>query len=256
MVAFILSFLQSIFKKLLFFFVIAALAFGIWNYYKEKRESRTFTISFNNVDGLRTGAPVYANGIRVGKVIRIFPLGNTNTVGVKCVITKKDFPKPAGAVNATLITNYEDGGGKVVEITGMRAGSSGSGTGINPYIAKYSLGLARDFLQLSKDFATASYQAINSKKNTELREDLTNNVQNTITSLEYGTLKNDVQQDIKELNKKIKKFESRPAKEKEKQLQKTIETQAQALKKTTKTYGTLSDPYKDDHSNDDDDEEN
>lgn len=246
MLVFVLGFLQNIFKKLLFFFVIAAVAFGIWNYYKEKRESKTFTISFYNVDGLRTGAPVYANGIKVGKVIRIFPLGNTNTVGVKCVITKKDFPRPAGAVNATLITNFEDGGGKVIEITGMTPGAANSGKGINPYLAKYSLGLVRDFLQLSKDFATMGYEAINSKKNIEFREDLSNNVQNTITSLEYGTLKNDVEQDIKELNRDIKKYESRSAKEKEQELKKTIETQAQALQKTTKTYGSLSDPYKED----------
>ena len=43
----------------------------IWNIYKAKRESRTFISQFNNVEGLAKGAPIFSNGIEVGKVIKI-----------------------------------------------------------------------------------------------------------------------------------------------------------------------------------------
>lgn len=243
MLAFLLGFLQNIAKKLLTFFLIAAVAFGIWNYYKDKRESRTFIVTFSNVEGLRAGAPVYANGVKVGKVIKVFPVGNSNSVGVKCVITDKKFPSPRSAVNAKLITNYEDGGGKVVEILSMSAGNRGSGTGMNPYISKYALNLFRDFLQMSKDFGEMGLRQLTSRDSNEYRENLGHNVQNTITSLEYGTLKQDIEQNIKDLNKDIKKFESRSNKDKEEQAKKVMQNQIEALRKTAKTFGTLSDPY-------------
>jgi hypothetical protein len=241
--AFILGFLQGIAKRLLTFFLIAAVAFGVWNYYKDKRERKTFVVSFNNIEGLRAGAPVYANGVKVGKVIKIFPVGNSNSVGVKCVITDKNFPSPKGKVNAKLITDYEDGGGKVVEIFSMVAGARDSGTGLNPYVSKYAVNLFRDFLQLSKDFAEMGVRALSSRDSNEYRENIEHNVQNTITSLEYGTLRQDIEHEIKDLNKSIKKFESRSPGDKEKDARKALESQVAALKKTTKTFGTLSDPY-------------
>ncbi len=246
MLDFLFGILKGIFKKLIVILVVAAIAFSIWNYYKEKRERKTFIVSFTNVEGLRNGTPVFANGVRVGKVIKIFPLGNSYNIGVKCMITNPDFPSPKHSVTARIMTNYEEGGGKAVEIISMTAGSKDNGVGINPYVTKYSMRLMRDFLQLSKNFGESGLKALNSNKSGEYGEKIENSVQNTISSIEYGTLKHDIESDIKDLNKKIKKFESKSQKEKDADAKKAMENQLNALKKTTKTFGTLSDPYKHD----------
>lgn len=246
MLDFLFGILKGIFKKLIVILVVAAIAFSIWNYYKEKRERKTFIVSFTNVEGLRNGTPVFANGVRVGKVIKIFPLGNSYNIGVKCMITNPDFPSPKHSVTARIMTNYEEGGGKAIEIVSMTAGvgSKDNGVGINPYVTKYSMRLMRDFLQLSKNFGEQGMKALSSNQSGAFGQKLENSVQNTITSLEYGTLKHDVESDIKDLNKKIKKFESKSQKEKDADAKKAMENQLAALKKTTKTFGTLSDPYK------------
>jgi ABC-type transporter Mla subunit MlaD len=255
MLGLIFGIIKNIISKLLFWGIILVIILYFWNSFKAKREARTFTISFNNVDGLSKGAPIFSKGVEVGKVINIFPLGNSNDVGVKGLITKKDFTLKGTDISAKIITDIERGGAKVVEITTVRKSTIGDTSmigdsepnlkrGNNPYIIKNTLRLMRDFLQLSKDWANDSIKLFNSKDGQEFREDVANNVENTITSLEHGTLKKDVENKISDLNREIKSQERDP--NKEEKAKKALELKVKALKNTLGSYKTLSDVYKSD----------
>jgi ABC-type transporter Mla subunit MlaD len=255
MLGLIFGIIKNIISKLLFWGIILVIILYFWNSFKAKREARTFTISFNNVDGLSKGAPIFSKGVEVGKVINIFPLGNSNDVGVKGLITKKDFTLKGTDISAKIITDIERGGAKVVEITTVRKSTIGDTSltgdsepnlkrGNNPYIIKNTLRLMRDFLQLSKDWANDSIKLFNSKDGQEFREDVANNVENTITSLEHGTLKKDVENKISDLNREIKSQERDP--HKEEKAKKDLELKVKALKNTLGSYKTLSDVYKSD----------
>jgi ABC-type transporter Mla subunit MlaD len=255
MLGLVFGIIKNIVSKLLFWGFILVIILYFWNTFKAKREARTFTISFNNVDGLSKGAPIYSKGVEVGKVINIFPLGNSNDVGVKGLITKKDFTLKGSDISAKIITDIERGGAKVVEITAVRKSTIGDTSmagdidatmkkGNNPYIIKNTLRLMRDFLQLSKDWANDSVKLFNSRDSKEFREDVANNVENTITSLEHGTLKKDVENKISNLNREIKSYERDP--NKEKKAKKDLETKVQSLKNTLGSFKTLSDVYKSD----------
>lgn len=233
--------------------LIFAGIFWAWNTYKDKREARTFTISFHNVDGLAKGAPIYSKGVQVGKVIGIFPLGNSNNVGVKGLIVDKNFPAPGPGVSAKIITDIERGGAKILEITNTiprenatnsigQSFTKAAGKGKNPYIIKHTVRLMRDFLQLSKDWANDTYKAFSSKESREYQEDVANSIENTITSMEHGTLKSDIQNKISNLNREIKSFEKDP--KKEQKTQKLVEHKVKSLKNTLQSYKTLSDVYK------------
>jgi hypothetical protein len=250
--------IKNIVSKLLFWGFILVIILYFWNSFKAKREARTFTISFNNVDGLSKGAPIFSKGVEVGKVINIFPLGNSNDVGVKGLITKKDFTLKGTDISAKIITDIERGGAKVVEITAVRKSTIGDSSltddldatmkrGNNPYIIKNTIRLMRDFLQLSKDWANDSIKLFNSKDGKEFREDVVINVENTITSLEHGTLKKDVENKISALNRDIKSKEQDP--NKEEKAKQDLELKVNALRNTLGSYKTLSDIYKSDKTN-------
>lgn len=245
------SILKGLINKLAFWFIIAAVVFYFWNNFKHKREERTFVVSFNNVEGLSRGAPIYAKGIKVGKVIDIFPLGNSSDVGVKGLITHKDFSTPEGIVQARIVSNIESGGGQILEIIAilrpMRSEKLGEHSnliskGQSPFTAKHTLRLMKDFYQLTKDFCEQCMVALGSQQSEEYREKLSNTVNNTITSLEYGTVRQDVQNSIKDLNKDIKKFERNP--NKDKIVKQNLENKAKALKNTVEAFGTLHSAYR------------
>jgi len=253
MLGFLFSIIKNILSKLLFWGIFITIILISWNVFKTKREARTFTISFNNVDGLSKGAPIFCKGVEVGKVINIFPLGNSNDVGVKGLITKKDFNLKGTDINAKIITDIERGGAKVLEIRTINVSTIGDNSlannldtklskGNNPYIIKNTLRLMRDFLQLSKDWANDSIKLFNSNDGKEFRADLVNNVENTITSIEHGTLKKDVENKISNLNREIKNSEKDPNKEEKNK--KDLELKVKALKRTLESYKTLSDVYK------------
>ncbi len=236
--------------------MIFGIIFFVWNHFKKQRESRTFIVSFNDVEGLSKGAPIYAKGIKVGKVIDIFPLGNTNSIGVKGLVTNKDFETPKGAVRAKIISNIESGGGRILEIEvvmenltaeyldpKMQLTGTKISKGENPFTTKHTFRLMRDFFQLTKDFCVDVVAGLNSNKTQEYGEKLSNTVNNTITSLEYGTLKHDIENNIEDLNKDIKNFER--SENKEAKIQRALEDKAKALKNTVSAFGTLQGVYKD-----------
>ncbi len=249
--------IKSILSKIIYWGIIVALIFFAWNTFKKQREGRTFIVSFNSIEGLSRGAPVYSKGIKVGKVVDIFPLGNTNTVGVKGLITNKDFPTPKGAIRAKIITNIESGGGQILEIEAAmetltaeylnpeveRLSTAKVTKGQSPFTVKHTYRLMRDFFQLTKDFAEEVLRSLSSPKSQEYRDKVSNTVSNTITSLEYGTFKQDIQNNIEDLNKDIKNYERSP--NKEAKMQRSLQDKAKALQNTVSSFGTLQGVYKD-----------
>jgi hypothetical protein len=248
---FLFKLIKNLISKLIFFGVVAYISLFFWNMYKEKREAKTFVTSFNDIEGLRKGAPVFSNGVHVGKVIRIFPLGNTGHIGVKSAITNKNYPAPRSAVNARIVTNYESGGGKVLEVSNLFVGhddavikrlAKDNHKAQTPYLMKNTTRLMRDFFQLTKDWAMDTSRALNSSNVNEYQENVALALENTVTSFEYGTVKQDIKNSISRLNQDLKEIEQQP--NKAVKAQRIIENQAKALQNTVKTYGSLADVYK------------
>jgi hypothetical protein len=256
--ALILNFFLGIVKKILMFAIVFAIVAFVWNLYKAKRESRTFISQFNNVEGLAKGAPIFANGVEIGKVIKIFPIGNSNNVAVKGLITKDEFPSPKGSVNTRIITNFRSGGGKALELLDSIFDSNLEKIGlqeedfmnerkikksINSPSMKVVLRIMRDTYQMTKDFAVSMIATFNSPESQKYQHEVQNAVNNTITSLEYGTVKQDVKRGIENLNDEIRDFEEKP--NKEAMVERTLKSQAQALRNTLDSYANLSNVYKD-----------
>jgi hypothetical protein len=248
---FLFKLIKNLISKLLFFGIVAYGTIFFWNMYKEKREARTFVTSFQDIEGLRKGAPVFSNGVQVGKVIRIFPLGNTGHIGVKSAITNKNYPAPRSAVNARIVTNYESGGGKILEVSNLFVGhdeaaikrlSKDNNKSQVPYLMRNATRLMRDFFQLSKDWAIDTSRALNSSRVQEYQENVALALENTVTSFEYGTVKQDIKNSINRLNHDLKEIEQQP--NKAAKAQRAMENQAKALQNTVKTYGSLADVYK------------
>ena len=240
------------------FGVVFALIVFVWNIYKAKRESRTFISQFSNVEGLAKGAPIFANGVEVGKVIKIFPIGNSNDVAVKGLITKDEFPSPRGSINTRIITNFGSGGGKALELLDSIYDSELERIGlredefmdtkrrvkkaINAPSMKVVLRIMRDTYQMTKDFAVSFLATINSEESKQYQHQMQNAVNNTVTSFEYGTVKQDVKHGIDNLNKEIQEFEEKP--NKQAMVERALKDQATALKNTLDSYANLSNVYK------------
>lgn len=250
--------LTGMLKKLLMFAIVFAIVVYVWNYYKTKRESRTFISQFSNVDGLSKGAPIFSQGIEVGKVIKIFPIGNSNNVAVKGLITDDEFPSPRGAINAQITTNFKDGGGKAIELLdsiyeseleriGLKENDFMSNQrkfkkALNAPSMKVVLRIMRDTWQMSKDFAMSIMASMNSDESQNFKHHTENAINNTITSIEYGTVKQDVKRGIENLNDEIRNFEEKP--NKQAVVERTLKNQATALKNTLDSYANLSNTYK------------
>lgn len=233
-----------IFKLVLPIAIVLALVLFGWSMYRERREARTLILSFHNIEGLTKGAPVYVHGVRVGKVIQTFPMVNSNAVGIKILITDRKMPVPSYA-EARIITSIETGGGKVVELQNMTRTIESQRlnmTGVAPITAAYMSRLMLDMFQMTKDFAIAGIQAISTPQADSYKSDLSNQVKNAITSVEYGTVKNDVSNEVRTLNRQIRNTELDPTKNDD--LAKAIKHQAKALENTVKSMANVSDVYK------------
>lgn len=256
--ALIINFFLGMIKKILMFAIVFAIVAFVWNFYKAKRESRTFISQFSNVEGLAKGAPIFANGVEVGKVIKIFPIGNSNNVAVKGLITKDEYPSPKGSINTRIITNFRSGGGKALELLDSIFESELEKIGleeedfmnerkikksINSPSMKVVLRIMRDTYQMTKDFAVSMMASLNSEESQKYQHEVQNAVNNTITSLEYGTVKQDVKRGIENLNDEIREFEEKP--NKEAVVERTLKNQAQALRNTLDSYANLSGVYRD-----------
>lgn len=255
----LLNVLMGMLKKVLMFAIVFAVVVTVWNFYKAKRESRTFISQFSNVEGLSKGAPIYSSGIEVGKVIKIFPIGNSNNVAVKGLITKDEFPSPKGSINTRITTNFQDGGGKAIELLdsiyeseleriGLReddflTGKKKFKKAINGPSMKVVLRIMRDTFQMSKDFAISMMAALNSDESKTYQHHTQNAVNNAITSVEYGTVKQDLKHGIENLNEKIRDFEEKP--NKQAVVERTLKNQALALRNTLDSYANLSRTYRD-----------
>ncbi len=245
MLAAIVDIIKGIlFKIVLPITVLLALLLFSWTVYKERREARTLILSFNNIDGLTKGAPVYVHGVRIGKVIQTFPMVNSNAVGIKILITNRKMPVPNYA-EARIITSIETGGGKIIELQNMTRTIESERLNMHsvaPITAAYVSRLMLDIFQLTKDFAVEGLRAMNTEQASSYKSDLENQVKNAITSVEYGTVKKDVEHEVKHLNRSIRNTELDPTKNDD--LQKAVKHQAKALENTIKSLSNVSDIYK------------
>ncbi len=233
-----------LFKVIMPIAILLALVLFGWSSYRERREARTLILSFHNIDGLTKGAPVYVHGVKVGKVIQTFPMVNSNAVGIKILITDRKMPVPSYA-EARIITSIETGGGKVVELQNMTRTIESerlSMSSVAPITAAYMSRLMLDIFQMTKDFAVAGISAVSSPQADSYKSDLSNQVKNAITSVEYGTVKKDVANEVKTLNRNIRNTELDPTKNDD--LAKAVKNQAKALENTVKSMSNVSDVYK------------
>jgi len=233
-----------LFKVVMPITILLSVVLFSWSLYRERREARTLILSFNNIDGLTKGAPVYVHGVKVGKVIQVFPMVNSNAVGVKLLITDRKMPIPSYA-EARIITSIETGGGKIVELQNMtrviesqRLDTRGEA----PITAAYMSRLMLDMFQLTKDFAQDGLRAMNTEQASTYKSDLENQVKNAITSVEYGTVKKDVEHEVKTINRTIRNTELDPTKNDD--VAKAVKNQAKALENTIKSMSNVSDIYK------------
>ncbi|MDD9897524.1 MAG: MlaD family protein [Candidatus Melainabacteria bacterium] len=256
----ILAIIKNILKTVIFWGIIAALIFYGWNFFKKKRESRTFTVSFSQIEGLARGAPIYSQGVKIGKVIDIFPLGNSTELAVKGLITDKNYSIPRTAIGANIVSDIEGGGGKILEIQSKlgdlesehilmgstrpfaKKSQARINKGQNPFTAKHAMRLMRDFFQMSIDSAKVMLEGLNSDESKRYRDEISNAVNNTVTSLEYGTVKADLQNKIHDLNREIKDHEA--GVDREEEIEEFVTNKAKALGNTIRSFGTLQDVYK------------
>jgi ABC-type transporter Mla subunit MlaD len=224
--------------------IVVALALAAWTVFRDRREARTLVLSFHNIDGLTKGAPVFVHGVKVGKVIQLTPLLNTNAISVKVLITDKNMPVPDYA-EARIITSIETGGGKVIELQNLTRSIESkrlSMESVAPITAAYMGRLMLDMFQMTKDFAIESMHAMNTPQADNFKTDLENQVKNAITSVEYGTVKKDVENEVLTLNRQIRNTELDPTKNDD--MSKAIKNQAKALDNTIKSLSNVSDVYK------------
>lgn len=248
----IANLIKSIFFKLV---TIGILAFGgayLWNKFQDRRDARTFTVNFYNVDGLSRGARVYFNGVAVGKVINIFPLMNSGSVGVKVLITNKEFPLPDAGSGVRIINDIEGGGRKILELNNVKTAANKIQIGAKmgdrkfnteePLLLQNASRLMLDFMQLSKDYANDFIKVMSSDDALKYQHEIQNSLTNVISSVEYGTVEQDLKQQISSLNKKLKQAERKdPHNIKTKM---ALLNQLDALKNTLSALNTASDVYK------------
>lgn len=239
--------IKGFFKKLLipavFIFAIGLFVNG----QRKKKAQRTFTITFNNIAGLSKGAPVYAMGVKVGKVIKTFPITNSNEVGVNIFITKDNFPVPGPDAKVEVVHDIERGGARVLELTNV--GDYDAYRNLDPMLQDQISRVFLEAFQLSKDFAVNAIDFLRSPQVNTYRKEMQANLQNILESAERGTLKEDAkenaQKQLDKLNQIAKKVEAgeEVLSEKDKQ---ALMYQIESTRKTLETLVSVSDIYKDD----------
>ena len=55
--------------------------------------------------------------LKSGKVLKIFPIANTDQVAIEGLVTQKGLVLDKNDIQARIITDVEGGGGQVLEIT-------------------------------------------------------------------------------------------------------------------------------------------
>ena len=97
-------------RSAIFLLGIFILVLGVYIYFNPEK---TFEAKFKNIDGLPTGAPVTALGVRIGEVIKTKSTGDGILVTVR--ITDKSVPKPPPG-SQLVITSFRPNQGRVLEI--------------------------------------------------------------------------------------------------------------------------------------------
>ena len=242
-----LGILKFFIKKVVSFVIIIALVYFLWNLFSHREDKRKFVISVDHISGLSRGAPVYLGGAKVGKVLKIFPVANLDKVAIEGIITQKGLVIDKNDLQARIITDVEGGGGQVLEITQFHLISSSKNNKQNSqvaYITKYASRLLLDTLQMTKDFATESIAYLNRQETLEYKQKLEESVGNTVRSIEYGLIEDDIKNNMRDINNKIKDVEQ-SKEENPNQVTEALADQLEAIKNTLSSFNTVSDVYKD-----------
>ncbi|MCH2226368.1 MAG: hypothetical protein MK033_01215 [Candidatus Caenarcaniphilales bacterium] len=242
-----LGILKFFIKKVVSFVIIIALVYFLWNLFSHREDKRKFVISVDHISGLSRGAPVYLGGAKVGKVLKIFPVANLDKVAIEGIITQKGLVIDKNDLQARIITDVEGGGGQVLEITQFHLISSSKNNKQNSqvaYITKYASRLLLDTLQMTKDFANESIAYLNRQETLEYKQKLEESVGNTVRSIEYGLIEDDIKNNMRDINNKIKDVEQ-SKEENPNQVTEALADQLEAIKNTLSSFNTVSDVYKD-----------
>ena len=242
-----LGILKFFIKKVVSFVIIIALVYFLWNLFSHREDKRKFVISVDHISGLSRGAPVYLGGAKVGKVLKIFPVANLDKVAIEGIITQKGLVIDKNDLQARIITDVEGGGGQVLEITQFHLISSSKKNKQNSqvaYITKYASRLLLDTLQMTKDFANESIAYLNRQETLEYKQKLEESVGNTVRSIEYGLIEDDIKNNMRDINNKIKDVEQ-SKEENPNQVTEALADQLEAIKNTLSSFNTVSDVYKD-----------
>lgn len=238
-----ISFVKNLIGKLLLPFILVFVAGYVFKLYKSNRAERSFTLSFENIDGLNKGAPVYALGTIVGKVVGTFPIRNERKIGVNIMITKDDFPLPGKGTSVAIVPSLHRTGSKVIEIKNIKLSKEGQLKVEEPKLHDHIFALMLDVLQITKDFAVASIKMITSPQSKKYAKDAQRTIKDITTSIEFGTVKDDLKVQLSKANQMIEGAESKGGiigyKEK-----RALMNQVKAARNTLESLSGATDYYK------------
>ena len=97
---------------------------------------------------------------------------------------------------------------------------------------------------MTKDFANESIAYLNRQETLEYKQKLEESVGNTVRSIEYGLIEDDIKNNMRDINNKIKDVEQ-SKEENPNQVTEALADQLEAIKNTLSSFNTVSDVYKD-----------
>jgi hypothetical protein len=233
---------KFIFTKLFTIAILFIIFYFIWSFFSRLEDHNKFISVYQDVQGLSRGSPVRLGGVQVGKVLKIAPIANSNTVAVESIIFKSDLDIDTTNIATRIVQNVERGGGKVLEITHYKTGNNLNSTGDAPYFMKYASRIALDGLQLTKDFAVNTVAAISQKDDMEYKEELRNNLDSSIVTIENGLVADEMNTNVENINHKIEMVERYKEQHPEYTRDKLAD-QLQALKNTLSSFSPVSKVY-------------
>lgn len=234
---------KEIISLLLRFIFVFVVVFVAWNIYQESKKAETFVTTFSEVSEITSGTPVYALGVKVGKVKKIFPIVNEeNKLGVEIRITKKDFPVPGDGTTISIVPSSGKSGDPTIELSNIQQGSGGFYSSSRPFSQRDISKIMYDFWQLSKDFSNYGLKQLKKPEVQHYRSQLQTSVKKITESIKDGTLKDQAEDQIAKLNQMEIKLNSEieGLDETDKE---ALQIEMQALQNTIRSMLNVSDLY-------------
>ncbi len=239
MIEWIADSLKNLIKSIIFPALVLALLFYTWSVYQKDRGTRSFAVSFNKIEGLEKGAPVFAMGALVGKVISTKAMLNEDKIGVKILITKDGFPTPKAGTEARIVPSLQRSGANVVELMNIQVDEEGEGKAIEPLPHDMIMRTTKDLMLTTKDFTMDVIRFMGSPQAKEYQSDLDKQIKGLIHAIEQGDYKGQAKLQLKKLNELAKDSQRNKGRSKV-----SIEKQLKAIKKSLNSAVSVSDVYK------------